>query len=237
MLEEFMRETVPIDHDGLGVVIGAFSLKGGVGKSTTCDALGSYLDESVVFNLDIAQRASEINACPTVDYSDIMSKKTVEDAINELRKKYRYVIIDTPGEITEQVIQALPFIKHYIIPMTIGKRSRSGIESTLNGFFANDDLDISGEIKIVFLINAYKNIKKRDIAVDHFKKMFKEFKSTSNVKIVPKLTALDYSDTISSAEEIGESVVSLAKENPGAYNTAMKKLNTVCRVIEDHFEL
>ena len=239
MLEEYLRESASTNNnENKGCIIGAFSIKGGVGKSTICDALGSFLDESVILNLDIGQRASEINACPTIDYSDIMnSGKTIEMILNELSLKYRYIIVDTPGEITEEVVAVIPFIKHFIIPMTIGKRSRYGIESTIEGFFNNEDLSIDGNIKVMFLINAYKNLKKRDAAIVHFKTMYSQFKPANDIKLISKLSALDYSDAISSAEEAGESIVTLAQQNPGAYTKAMRKINAVCRTIEQHFEL
>ena len=98
-------------NDAGAIVIAAVSLKGGVGKSTISDALGYYLGDAVIINLDLAQPAAAINACPTIDYMSRMDEISIDDLIAEAAKKYRFIILDTPGDVTEEVNIALKVLE------------------------------------------------------------------------------------------------------------------------------
>lgn len=239
MLEEYLQQLEPTDsskNNSESEVIVFASLKGGVGKSTMSDSFGYYLDESVVLNLDISQPSKNINSCPTLDYINYIGKHTVGELVQELSKKYKYIIIDTPGEVTSEVLEAVALTNKVVIPMTIGKRAREKTEKTLEAFFGTGAKG-SGEYKIYFLFNISSNRKKRDESVFKFKEMYGAFVPDANIKIKAALGAMDYSDAISTAEEEGQSVFSLAETNRLAYKSVLAKITKVCGQIEKHFEL
>jgi len=235
MLEEYLAQKAKQTNSG-GVIIATISLKGGVGKSTISDAFGFYIDDSVILNLDFAQPATQVNACPTIDYIDHMEEKSLAEIIEELSRKYRYVIIDTPGDPTAEVLEALKYATKIIIPMTVGKRTRQATEATLHTFFG-EGTELLGPYDVFFLFNAYTDKKKRDDAAALFKEAYEEFKPYAGVKLNPKLGALDASNAISTAEESGKSIFQMVKENKTAYATAAKKMTALCAQIEEHFKL
>ena len=235
MLEEFLRETEqPTVNNNNLIVVANF--KGGVGKSTTSDALAYYLDDAVVFNIDITHSSKNTNAAPTVDYAKYMEKFTVTQMIEELHKKYRYVVVDTGGEATQEVIEVVKLTRNVIIPLTVGKRAREVTINTINTFFGKNS-DIQGEYKIFFLFNAYLNKKKRDTAYSKFSQAYKTIDKNSDIKLKSVIGTLDYSDAISTAEEEGKSIFELANENRAAYKSILGKITLLCRSIENHFNL
>lgn len=227
------------------VVIMTLSLKGGVGKSTCCDSLNHYLgseannpeeSDSVILNLDLAQSAARVNASYTIDYIDYMDQMSVSDLIESLMERYRYVIVDTPGDPTPEVLEALRYSKRIIIPMTIGERTEEATISTLNTYFGSGSSSV-GEYLIYFFFNAYTDRRKRDEASIRFKDSYMRFKPSNEISIKSKLGSLDASNAISTVEYSGKSVFQLARENKTAYSVAAKKITALCSSIEDHFDL
>lgn len=234
-MEELNKLDAP-DHEKATIIVAA-SLKGGVGKSTFSDALGYYLDDSIVINLDLAQSAAEVNACKTIDYVDVMDEESIDDLITRVAQEYRYVIIDTPGEVNGVVSQALHRASKLIIPMTVGKRARKATETTLHAFFG-EDTPLSGrDYDVFFIFNMFTKAGKRDEAAELFKAAYTEFKPHAKVNIRPFLGALDASNAFSTAEEAGKSIFQLVQENRAAYEVAAKKLTAVCQLMEKHFNL
>jgi len=235
LAEEFL-ESLEGSADNECILIAIASGKGGVGKSTIADSLAYYLGDSLVINTDIAQKAGKINASETIDYVDYIDEKSIDELIDENKSKYRYIIIDTAGEITSEVLGVVSRIKNLVIPMVIGRRSREATKITLDTFFG-EGTHLRGDYKLYFLFNQYKNALKRDESSKLFKQMYDELNIDKNVNLKARLGALDHSNAIVTAEEKGKSVISLAAENRGAYGAIMLKLNTLCSQIENFFEL
>ncbi len=226
-------------HDSESILILVANFKGGTGKSTLADALAYYLDDAVILNLDIAQRSKNTNATKTIDYVDLLDNYTVEQVIRDLKNKYKYVIIDTPGDSTDEVLEVAPLVKNIIIPMTLGKRSREATNLTLLTFFGEDPL-IKGDVKTYFIFNIYRNKAKRLDSTEKFKKMLSNFVSNEkdpSVTLKPKLDGLDFSDAIYTAEEEGKSIFELAEENRAAYKSILGKMSSTCKKMETFFEL
>lgn len=240
MVQEFektIKKEYTNDQNNKSTIIAAVSLKGGVGKSTIASALANYIDDSVVIlNLDLAQPASQVNSCDTVDFVEYIEEHTVNDVLQQLSKQYKYIIIDTPGDPTQEVFEALRHTTKLIVPMTVGKRTRQATESTLETFFG-DSTPLEGIYDVFFFLNAYTDKKKRDEAAQLFKDAYAAFKPSTSIKLRPKLGALDASNAIATSEETGKSIFQLVKENKLAYGMAAKKLVALCSQIEEHFGL
>ena len=240
MLDEFIdqqKTELPSSNAKIVVVV---SQKGGVGKTTISDSLGFYLGDAVILNLDLSQPSKGINACNTIDYVDYYSDDSnvglMDDILEKAGKQYRYIIIDTPGEVTPEVGEAVLKSNKFIIPMTIGKRAREKTRMTLETFFGKGS-SLKGNFKIHFVFNAYKNDKKRDIALEHFQEMFEDFTPSKDITIEAAIGTLDHSDAMSTAEEEGKSIFSLASENKGAYRSILGKIQDLCTQMENHLEL
>lgn len=220
------------------IIMAAVSFKGGVGKSTISNALGSYLEgDAVVLNLDYVQRAEESNACDTVDYIDYNEEMSVGELIDELSKRYKFIILDTPGDISSPTVtEILHRVDRFIIPLTTGKRARQATESSLDVLFGPDAM-LKGKIRVFFLLNMYKLNSKRDQAVKHFTSLLHNMEFSEEIEITPKLVGLKYSEAIDRMEEEAQSVGTLAASNKGAYGPARKTLDSVCMKIEEFFEL
>lgn len=238
MLEEFLAQNVASGHDKPedGTVIVTLSFKGGVGKSTISDAFGYYLDDTVVLNLDLGQPAAKINACPTVDFIDVMHEKNVIELIEELLQSYRYIIVDTPGELNTDVLDVLRVANKLIIPMTIAARSIEATKSTLMTFFGEGS-ELEGKYDVYFFFNNCTDRQKRKEAIDEFTKAYSDFKPKAGLELSAKLGAFDSSNAISTAENTGKSIFQLDQENKTAYRTVTKKLTALCAQIENHLKL
>lgn len=238
MLEEFlMRNATNKDNIAEdGTVIVTLSFKGGVGKSTISDAFGYYLDDTVILNLDLGQPAAKINACPTVDFIDVMNEKSVAELIEELLQSYRYIIVDTPGELNSDVLDILRVANKLIIPMTIAARSIEATKSTLMTFFGEGS-ELEGKYDVYFFFNNCTDRQKRQEAIEDFTKAFNEFKPKEGLELRAKLGAFDSSNAISTAENTGKSIFQLDQENKTAYRTVTKKLTALCAQIENHLKL
>lgn len=242
MFDEYIEQSSKEEVNGNLEIIIVASQKGGVGKTTISDSLGYYLGDSVILNLDLSQSSGNINACPTIDYIHYLAEANEEDTelmnniIAEQSKRYRYMIIDTPGEVTPEVGEAIFKSKKFIIPMTIGKRAREKTRMTLETLFGKGS-QLKGIFKIYFVFNAYKNEKKRDFAVQKFMEMYNEFVPSEDISIEADVGTLDHSDAMSTAEEEGKSIFSLAENNRGAYRSILWKIQQLCSNIENHLEL
>lgn len=234
MAEKFKLETA--EKRGTQIIAG-ISMKGGCGKSTIINALGSYLQESVViFNLDLAQEAGDINSCPTLDYAKFIGQASVKEVMDELSLKYRYILIDTPGEISEEFLQIVDRVNHFIVPFNSGKRAREATVNTIDSYFGEGSF-LSGTYRVYFLLNQYTGELRRDKAKEEFERAREKITLSDNIKIVARLGALKHSDAIFTMEEQGRSIDELSVENQLAYRVAQNNINKICMSIEEHFNL
>lgn len=233
--ERHLSEKIKTGSERENVILASI-LKGGTGKSTAADFLAYYLGNTLIINIDFTQAAEEINSCDTIEYIDYIEDYSLTELVDLKLKEYDYIIIDTPSDNTQELHEAYSIVNKIIMPMTIGKRSREGAHSTLTTFFGKGT-DLKGNFKIFFMFNAYTNKAKRKEAIANFVKMYNSLEFDENIKIKSKLGALDYSDTIYTAEERGAAVMSLIEENRGAYQKAALKISEICSQIEKHLEL
>jgi cellulose biosynthesis protein BcsQ len=208
--------------------------KGGVGKTT----LGTLLDlpNSIILNLDTTRKISHIYPYKKIaDFGIIKQMENIdlEDylyLINQM-DDIEYVIIDTKGGITEDLMKILPYIDSVIIPIKVGSLS----EEPSYGFIVElksylDELN-NKEVKWALVYNdiSPKFLKKVSIAkyelLDKFKNTEKVIKKEilgDNLKVI---TYLKRSEAIITREEERKDIDELMKTNFGAYLPIKNEIN------------
>lgn len=241
MQEEVLNASVvdevsdEVEHDV--IVIAVLGTKGGVGKSTISNLVGSYFDDTVVFNIDLDQEAEEVNSCSTVDYVKYRERGvSIEAAFAEITRHYRIVIIDTPGSITEELVALSEMISYFIVPFNPGPRSISTTIKMLDSYFGGADAIFSGERHFVFILNQFTNKNKIQEDISEFKGRLQSL-AFEDLEIIPKYLGLPHSDTVITMEKHKKSIDELSSENRVAYITAQKRIQFVCENIAKHFNL
>jgi len=217
-----------------------FSLKGGSGKSTLGDMLASYIrdiekEEVVILNLDNGQIASDINSCETIDYVTIEDKFSVLEILVRLAKKYKHIIIDTPGELSEEFLAIIHLVKNFILPFNPGMRNLKTAITTLKVYVGENSKFLEGKINLYIVLNNYQN---DIIPIDEVKKLNKaiqDIEFNSDLELNIKYTGVKFSKTIKTIEGHKKSINDLYKENPGAYSNPRKKANIMCEKFLEMF--
>ena len=233
-LNEYKRT---LEKEDKSVVIAAVSFKGGAGKSTLANSFGAYLGpESVVLNLDISQPAKDVNSCATIDYSEVMEQATVKQVLDKLKEKYKFILIDTPGEISEEFLEIVEHVNHFIVPFNTGKRARRATVETIDAYF-NEHSYLKGNFKTYFVLNQYRDKIRKEMVVEEFKKAINLINISPDVKLTYGLSALKQSDAIMTMEERGLSIDELSMENRLAYRVAQDNITKLCSSMEKFFGL
>ncbi|PCI30898.1 MAG: hypothetical protein COB67_00140 [SAR324 cluster bacterium] len=219
------------------IIIALLTFKGGSGKSTLANLLASNLSNAVVLNLDISQTASECNAATTVDFSEFDSELNAKEVIEDLKQNYDYIIVDTPGEISGELLDLREHIDHFIIPFSPGKRARETTIETVEQYFGEGTNYFEGDYKLMFILNQYLD----DVRLkDDAKKLIaslKEVNIDKKIKFQINMSALKQSRAIATMEDNQMDINSLDETNRVAYRVAKKRINSLCNTIKKNFIL
>jgi len=228
-----------------GIKVVVVSFKGGVGKSTVSDMLDNKLPNSVNLNIDISQDAERINSGETINLADVFENDYTFDEIQKggktaetvktLSEVYDYIIIDTPGEQTNELIEVLentmPDNDFIVVPTTTGERSQSTTFTTL------DTLDGVGLLKegqkIIFVINQYEDDSDVEVekqAISNF--MEKNFGKKYNFYF----TKLKYSKAVKTMEGAKKSIHELKAVNILAYRKFEERVALMVQDIKGFIE-
>ena len=200
--------------------------KGGVGKTTLATLLN--LPNSLILNLDKTREIAHIYPYKRIADFGIIEKMEnidLEDYLYLLndRDDIEYVIIDTKGGITEDLVKVLPYVDSVIVPIKIGSLS----EEPSYGFIvelkaALDSLN-SKNVKWAIVYNdiSPKFLKKTGLAkyelLDEFKEMEKALKNEVLGDNLKTVTYFKRSEAIITREKEKKDIDELMKKNFGAY--------------------
>ena len=217
--------------------------KGGVGKTTLATLL--ELPNSLILNLDKTREISHIYPYKKIADFGIIEKMEnidIEDYLQLLQNTddIEYIIIDTKGGITEDLIKVLPYVDSVIIPIKVGSLS----EEPSYGFIvelksALDNLNNKNpKWAIVYNDVSPKFLKKVGIAkyelLDEFKDMEKVLKNEVLGEQLKAVTYFKRSEAIITRERERKDIDELMKNNFGAYlpiKNEVKRLNNELEVI------
>lgn len=226
------------------------SFKGGPGKSTIADMLQNRLEsigKSVILSLDIGQDAQGVNTGETINLSDAVmdigySDEEVSDGsaaleiTKAIQEDYDYLIIDTPGEQTEDVKKIIDEgfddIDYLIFPVMAGKRTRN---ATLDSFKILSVLEkIKSHQKILFVINRVYDeamFETEKIKAEEYLSDFVE--DFSNISY----TYLYNTKALVAMEDNNASIDDLSAQNRVAYSVFKKRVNKTIDSILDFMEV
>jgi cellulose biosynthesis protein BcsQ len=206
--------------------------KGGVGKTTLATLLD--LPNSVILNLDKTREIADIYPFKRIiDFAKVKEEENInlEDFLDLLKEDdtFEYIIIDTKGGITEDLVKILPYIDGVIVPIKVGKTSEKPsyeFISQLKDYL--DELNHK-EVNWAIIYNEIspKFLKKIDFKfelVDEFKNLgdiLKENLLGNNLKTI---TYFKRSEAITTREKEGQDITGLMKKNFGAYLVVKKEI-------------
>lgn len=200
------------------------NFKGGVGKSLHASIFQTYLDKSIILNLD-NQDAKKINVGDTINVLTFMDElnTTTEEVLDISLEQYDNIIIDTAGkELTEELLEIIEYIDYFIVPF---QEDTGVIDYTVDTM---DTLFNSGVFEdkkdVIFLLNMYKKEEERkeytEILMEEISKR-EGLLENINVNHV----AFKHSDAIKTIKRKNKTIEELKKESFVAY-----------RVVENNFK-
>jgi len=215
--------------------------KGGVGKTTLATLLD--LPNSLILNLDKTREIAHIYPYKRIaDFGIIenMENIDVEDYLHLLKdnENIDYIIIDTKGGITEDLIKVLPYVDSIIVPIKIGSLS----EEPSYGFIVelksalNNLNNKNVKWGIVYNDVSPKFLKKVGIAkyelLDEFKEMEKALKNEILGDALKAVTYFKRSEAITTREKEKKDIDELMKKNFGAYLPIKNEIDRLNKELE-----
>ena len=214
--------------------------KGGVGKTTLATLLN--LPNSLILNLDKTREIADIYPYKKIiDFAKVEEEENVslEDFLKLLEEtdEFEYIIVDTKGGITEELIKVLPYINSVTVPIKIGATS----EKPSYEFIANlkdylkqlNDKDVKWAI--VYNEISPKFLKKTDFGgyelIDEYQNLTKLLKEKILGDKLIVVTYFKRSEAITSREKEGKNIDSLTKKNFGAYLVIRKEVERLNKEI------
>jgi len=194
--------------------IALVNFKGGVGKSTIANLLD--YEGSIVVNIDM-QNASEINAGDrTVDYfadKEEFGVSSIKEMLDVLEESgVELIFIDTPGAVTDELLEIFPELDYVVIVTNPNTRD---ISQTLNTL-----VELQGsDAKIILLHNKWH----KDEDLENLKELENAAKELFKDKYIGA-TDLKYSRAIPTIDKTKKNIMQLNAINKVAYTTAKKNI-------------
>jgi len=193
------------------------NFKGGVGKSTIANLLD--LPNKVVINLD-TQNAKNSNYSDTINYLELKEEYgiNVQEAMELLKDEgKKWIVFDTPGSITQELLEIIDDIDYVIIPFTKGNRSK---ETTLDSIKSLLEIMDNDKVRFALILNMYQD--ESDIK-EELEPIEKEVKKLLKDKYSCSAT-LKFSKAVSTMEKTKKSIDELDLTNKIAYKAFKKRV-------------
>ena len=223
-------------------LIASINFKGGVGKSTLTSILASEFNneetKAIVLNIALGQSAESINEIETIDYSDLLSTDpttTVSEVIADIMEEYDYIFIDTPGELSDELVEIAPYVDYFITPFDKGKRVFEDTIICIESIFTSGIID-TDVFNMALVYNKYTKAESIPGVKMKYEKKLQEIENNFDIKFNTVFTQLSNSDAIETMEENKASIKTLDAKNRVAYNVFKKRVNQMTADIKNHMQ-
>jgi len=247
MLEAYLEYLATDSLSEDPFVIMLYGFKGGIGKSALARIVNENLSKSnsIIFNLDASRDVKNYTNLEAINFSEIVAEEpneTVDHFIDVLKEVADFIIIDTPGEISnEDTLSAIKKVDLFILPFGIDQEEIDQVvmtaTSTLLSNIEYNKEDIYPQNKplnMLFVLNNYKD--DSDIKyIDEVKEKIEEEIEDTDCeypKINISYTKLKYSKAITTMNRSKKTLKSLGTENFIAYRVARERIKAFMKDVK-----
>jgi len=228
-------------------VIMLYGFKGGIGKSALARIINEYLmkHKSVLLNVDISRDVKRYTPLEAINFVDILEDdpdQDIEGFIDLLKEVANFVIIDTPGEISNhEVLASIKKTDLFILPYGVDEEEMDQVVMTVKSTLLAD-IDYEGEplypanksMNMMFVLNDYKD--EDDLRyIDKMKVRIDEVIDDSECeypKINTSYASLKYSKAITTMSRKKKTLKSLGAENLVAYRVAKERTRILMKNVK-----
>lgn len=244
IIEKYKKYLIEVNIMNQKKTIAVISFKGGVGKSSIANIISNRIKNSTILNIDFGQIASSVNSATTIDFgasSEGEQALSEDHSVSEILEllleddECDVVIIDTPGDISEEFLDIIEKVDHFILPFKPGPRSSNGTLETYKAIFGEGY--ISGHHKLSVVVNEYVSDEERDQEIRAMKEAFALITLPDDLKVDISYTSLKVTMVMRTMEKTASSIDTLSAKNKMAYKAAKKRFDALSDDIIEHLEL
>lgn len=215
------------------------NFKGGVGKSSLSSLMSAKMDrrghKSAVFNIALTQPAEGNNPIATIDFGELLSDDTtldVKEVLADVKEMFEFVFIDTPGELSDELVAIINEIDVFIFPFESTKlfdveNKPRGIKDTLaciesifsSGIYNRPIADV------IMVCNKYYSDHDVNKQLEYFKNMINQMELLSEINF--NGTSLSFSKAMETIDVLKEDIDSLSAKNAVAYRALNRKIDVL----------